>query len=64
VKPEYGSALYIMNGPDQAGARIHVTIAVPGATKQSTGLPDDNKQGGAWLMSAGTSTAHIMTPGR
>jgi hypothetical protein len=64
VKPEYGSAWYIMNGPDQASARTHVTIAVPGATKQSIGLPDDNKPGGAWLMSAGTSTAHIMTPGR
>lgn len=64
VKPEYGSAWYIMNGADQATARIHVTIAVPGATAQSIGLPDNPKQGGAWLMAAGTSTAHIMTPGR
>ena len=63
VKPEYGSVWYDMNGPDQAHARIHVTIAVPGATSQSTGLPDTPKNGGAWLMNAGTSTAHIMTPG-
>jgi len=27
------------------------------------GLPDNPKQGGAWLMNAGTTTAHIMTPG-
>ena len=63
VKPEFGSVFYSMSGPDQATARIHVTIAVPGATAQSLGLPDNPKQGGAWIMNAGTSTAHIMTPG-
>ncbi len=63
VKPEYGSVWYDMNGPDNEHARIHVTIAVPGATTQSTGLPDNPKQGGVWIMNAGTSTAHIMTPG-
>lgn len=63
VKPEYGSVWYDMNGADQAHARIHVTIAVPGGTSQSTGLPDSPKDGGAWLMNAGTTTAHIMTPG-
>jgi hypothetical protein len=63
VKPEYGSVWYDMNGADQAHARIHVTIAVPGATTQSTGLPDNPKQGGVWIMNAGTTTAHIMTPG-
>jgi hypothetical protein len=63
VKPEYGSVWYDMNGPDQEHAHVHVTIAVPGATAQSTGLPDNGKQGGAWLMNAGTTTAHIMTPG-
>jgi hypothetical protein len=63
VKPEYGSVWYSMAGPDQARARLHVTIAVPGATSASTGLPDNPKQGGAWIMNAGTSTAHIMIPG-
>lgn len=63
VKPEYGSMFISMDGPDQANARIHTTIAVPGATTQSTGLPDNPKQGGAWIMNAGTTTAHIMTPG-
>jgi hypothetical protein len=63
VKPEYGSVWYDMNGADQAHARIHVTFAVPGATSQSTGLPDNPKPGGVWIMNAGTSTAHIMTPG-
>ncbi len=63
IKPEYGSVWYDMNGADQAHARIHITIAVPGATTQSTGLPDNPKQGGVWIMNAGTTTAHIMTPG-
>jgi len=63
VKPEFGSVWYDMNGPDQEHAHIHVTIAVPGATAQSLGLPDTPSKGGAWLMNPGTSTAHIMTPG-
>ena len=63
VKPEYGSVWYSMDGPDQASARMHTTIAVPGATTQSTGMADNPKQGGAWIMNAGTTTAHIMTPG-
>jgi hypothetical protein len=63
VKPEYGSVWYSMDGADQATARSHMTIAVPGATTQSTGLPDNPKPGGAWIMNAGTTSAHIMTPG-
>ncbi len=63
VKPEFGSVWLDMNGADLAHARIHTTIAVPGATTQSTGLPETPGKGGAWLMNPGTSTAHIMTPG-
>jgi hypothetical protein len=63
AKPEFGSVWLTMNGPDKEHARIHTTIAVPGATAQSMGLPDNNKQGGVWIMNAGTSTAHLMTPG-
>jgi hypothetical protein len=63
AKPEYGSVWLTMNGADKDHARIHTTIAVPGATAQSTGIPSDNKQGGVWIMDAGTTTAHLMTPG-
>lgn len=63
VKPEYGSVWYHMLGADREHAHIHVTIAVPGATTQSIGLPDNNKAGTVWIMNAGTSTAHLMTPG-
>jgi len=27
------------------------------------GLPDNPKMGGVWIMNAGTTTAHLMTPG-
>ncbi len=63
VKPEYGSVWLTMQGPDREHARIHTTVAVPGATAESTGLPDNNKQGGVWIMNAGTTTAHLMIPG-
>ena len=63
VKPEYGSMWYSVAGPDREHARPHhAMVAVPGATTQSTGLPENPKQGGAWIMNAGTSTAHIMLP--
>ncbi len=64
VKPEFGSVWLTLNGADKEHAtHVHTTIAVPGATTQSMGLPSDNKQGGVWIMNAGTSTAHLMTPG-
>ena len=63
VKPEFGSVFYTLSGKDQASARRHVTIAVPGATTATLGLPDNGKMGGAWIMGAGTTGAHIMTPG-
>lgn len=63
AKPEFGSVWYHFMGPDQEHARMHMTIAVPGATAQSLGLPDNNKSGGVWIMNAGSSTAHLMTPG-
>jgi hypothetical protein len=63
VKPEFGSVFYNFGGADRERARAHTTIAVPFATAQSLGLPDNNKMGGAWIMNAGTSTAHLMIPG-
>lgn len=63
VKPEYGSVWYHLMGADAEHTRTHFTIAVPGATKDKLGIPDDNKSGGVWIMNAGTTTAHLMTPG-
>jgi hypothetical protein len=63
VKPEFGSVWYHLMGNDAEHTRTHFTIATPGATTQSLGLPDNNKSGGVWIMNAGTTTAHLMTPG-
>jgi hypothetical protein len=64
VKPEYGTPWINTNGPDHNTLRTHTTIAVPGATPQSTGLPDTKKRTSAWVMDAGTTAAHIMLPGQ
>ena len=63
VKPEFGSVFYHIQGPDEARGRGHVTIATPGATTQTMGLPDNGRGGGVWIMNAGTTTAHLMIPG-
>ncbi len=63
AKPEYGSVWYHAMGVDREHARMHMTVALPGATAQSTGIPDKRRDDGVWLMNPGTSTAHMMTPG-
>jgi hypothetical protein len=63
VKPEFGSVWLHMMGPDADHTRMHTTIAVPGATAQSLGLPDKGSTTSVWIMNPGTSTAHLMTPG-
>jgi hypothetical protein len=65
AKPEFGSVWYHMSGADRDHVSAHeVTIAVPGATHASLGLPEQRRENGVWIMNAGTSTAHIMIPGR
>jgi hypothetical protein len=65
AKPEFGSVWYHLSGADRDHVSAHeVTIAVPGATQASLGLPEQRRDSGAWIMNAGTSTAHIMIPGR
>ena len=64
IDAEYGSMFVSMSGQNQESATIHTTISVPYATGESTGLPESGSQGGAWVMAAGTSEAHIMVPGR
>jgi hypothetical protein len=63
VKPEFGSVWYHVMGADKDHLRTHMTIAVPMATPQTLGLPDNGRQGGVWIMNAGTTTAHLMIPG-
>ena len=62
-KPEFGSVWIHMSGKTKETARTHKTVAVPGATAASLGLPDNGKLNGVWIMDAGTSAAHLMIPG-
>ena len=65
VKPVFGSVWYHFMGASRDMARLHMTIAVPGATKAMLGLAENAKEanGAVWIMNAGTTTAHLMTPG-
>jgi hypothetical protein len=63
VKPEFGSVFYHLMGADKDHARTHMTICVPGATSKTMGFPESGATGGVWIMDAGTSGAHLMTPG-
>jgi hypothetical protein len=63
IKPEFGSLFITMGGRDKEHLHTHITVAVPGATAQSLGLPENDRQGGVWIMNAGTSSAHLMIPG-
>ena len=63
IQPVFGSVFISVNGADAETARMHTTIAVPNATADSLGIPDNPASGGAWVMAAGSTDAHIMTPG-
>jgi len=63
TKPEFGSMWIHMSGPTKEQARMHITIAVPGATEKSLGFPENGNKNGVWIMNAGSSAAHLMTPG-
>jgi len=64
VKPVFGSLWIAMRGDNQESAGIHTTIAMPFATGASTGFPENGREGGSFIMGAGTSAAHLMIPGR
>ncbi len=63
---KFGSVYYTLNGENAEAASLHLTVAVPFATAESLGLPDQGSytRAGTWIMEAGLSSAHIMLPGR
>ena len=64
VEAVFGSLWIAMRGEDQTSAGVHTTIAMPYATGASTGFPENGREGGSFIMAAGTSAAHLMIPGR
>ena len=65
IAPVFGSLWHTVNADDAASAGgPHITIAVPGATADSLGIPAGNSSTLMWIMDPGTTTAHLMLPGR
>ncbi len=58
----YGSVWMASDGDDMASAHMHTTIAVPGATMETSGFSESFRDGGIWIMGAGTDAAHLMIP--
>lgn len=62
ITPVFGSIWHHLYGPDKDHVLHHMTVATPGATGATLGLPETGAANGAWVMDAGTSSAHIMLP--
>lgn len=60
---EFGSIYYHVTGDSPETIRSHTTVAVPFATAESMGLPEQGGPARLWLMQAGTSSAHLMVSG-
>ena len=57
--PRPGSRNYIFSGADRQRAKPLLTIFLPAATAESTGLSTERSDG-TWLMCPGSPGAHIM----
>jgi len=62
IMSEVGSIWFNLFGKSEATATRHWFIAMPNLRGNQVGLPEVRDAGGAWLMFAGTSEAHIMLP--
>ena len=62
IMSEVGSIWFNLFGKNEATATRHWFIAMPNLRGNQVGLPEVRDAGGAWLMFAGTSEAHIMLP--
>ena len=62
IMSEVGSIWFNVFGRNEATAIRHWFVAMPNLRGNQVGLPEVRDAGGAWLMFAGTSEAHIMLP--
>jgi hypothetical protein len=62
IMSEVGSIWFNLFGKSEATATRHWFIAMPRLKGDQVSLPEVRDAGGAWLMFAGTSEAHIMLP--
>jgi hypothetical protein len=61
---ESGRTTYMLSGPALVGALPIMTVTLPNATAESTGLPTEQDNYRPWLMWSGTAVAHVMIPGK
>jgi len=64
LKVEAGRVVYAAWGPSRLDALPIMSVYLPNATAESTGLPTELNYYRPWLMWAGTPVAHIMLPGK
>ena len=62
--PPHGAVIYTLRGPDFVEARPLVSVFVPNATPETTGLSTEMNHYRPWLMRPGTPWAHIMIAGK
>ncbi len=58
-----GATTYSLEGQTRDQAIPRLSIKIPYATADSTGLPTDERLDGPWLMWPGTRDAHVMFSG-
>ena len=64
LQVEAGRVVYAAWGPSRTSALPIMSVYVPNATAESTGLSTELNYYRPWLMWAGTPVAHIMLPGQ
>lgn len=64
LQVEAGWVVYAAWGTSRTGALPIMSVYVPNATAESTGLSTELNYYRPWLMWAGTPVAHIMLPGQ
>ena len=64
LEVEAGRVVYAAWGPSRTSALPIMSVYVPNATAESTGLTTELNYYRPWLMWAGTPVAHIMLPGK
>lgn len=58
-----GVAVYTLSGDSPESSLPQMSVFVPNATSESTGLSNERSHYHPWLMWAGTPFAHVMIPG-
>jgi len=64
ISPPVGATVYEMSGDSSESSLPLMSVFLPYATAESTGLSTERDHYRPWLMWAGTAFAHVMIPGK